>query len=213
MLNIPNILTISRIAVVPLFVYFLFRETPVSSILAYALFLAASITDFLDGYIARKFNITTPFGAFWDPLSDKIITGAAFISFSILNYIYFPWWIVAVILFREVTVTLFRIAARRKNSEMKTEFAGKLKTAFQMFTINIILIYIIIYRYLSESGIALSSKGVANSSAVWVSIVGQRWAYVIYFIPFCLGVGSALLSIISMLIYTVKNIYIFKKEL
>ncbi len=211
MKNIPNILTIFRIIIVPLFIYLIFQNTLAEVIAGYGVFILASFTDYLDGYIARKYGVTSRFGAFLDPLSDKILTGSAFIAFVIMKIVYFPAWIAAVIILREVIVTIFRILAIKIGKEMKTEFAGKLKTAFQMFSINIILIYMIIFQFFYEKGEVNSVKVRADILNSWIGIAGLPWAKLIFYTPFFLGLICALLSLISMILYIVKNSFIFKK--
>ena len=203
--NLPNILTVFRVFIIPFFVIFLFRFRLFSQIIAYVLFLIASITDYFDGYIARKYDLTSEFGAFLDPLSDKLLTGAAFISFYILKNLYIPLWMISIIIFREILVTIFRIIAVKKNKPMKTEFAGKLKTAFQMFTINIILIYQIIYYYiLKHYSISINTKN------PWALIIKGEFVNIIFYTPAILTFICAILSLVSMMLYIIKNRYLFK---
>lgn len=203
--NLPNILTIFRIVSIPIFVVCLFRYSFTSSIIAYVLFLLASISDYFDGYIARKYNLTTEFGAFVDPLSDKLLTGTAFISFYFIKALYIPLWMIVIIIFREILVTVFRIIALKKNRPMKTEFAGKLKTAFQMFTINVILIYLIIYYYILKN----IEYSLSIQTNIWSTIINGKLAGLVFYLPAILIFICAVLSLISMSLYIVKNRYLF----
>ena len=125
-MNLPNKLTIVRIIMIPFFVFFLLTDFVAGSKwIATVLFCAASITDFLDGHIARKYNLVTNFGKFMDPLADKMLVSSAFICLVAQNKI--AAWIVIVIIARECVV----IAA---------SYWGKFKTNFQMFAIILLML-------------------------------------------------------------------------
>ena len=106
-MNVPNILTVFRILLTPLFIYLLFNDFLFSNFFALLVFVLASITDAYDGYYARKYNVETEIGNFLDPLADKILVSSAFISFYLLGLI--DLWMVVVILFRDLIITLLRI--------------------------------------------------------------------------------------------------------
>ena len=107
--KIPNILTFFRIILVPFFIYSLFGMSVFSGLAALLVFIIASISDYFDGYFARKWNIHTRLGEFIDPLADKILTGGAFVSFVILRDFSIPYLLIALILLREIIVTLFTL--------------------------------------------------------------------------------------------------------
>lgn len=137
--HIPNILTISRFFLAPIFYYFAVQPTFYSKAVALSLFLLASFTDFLDGKIARQFDIRSKFGNFADPLADKILVMTALLSFAQVENLLIPLWLIIVIFVRETLVTILRIKFINKNKSMNTAFLGKLKTSFQMVSILIIL--------------------------------------------------------------------------
>lgn len=133
--NIANILTIMRIAMVPLFVWVLFLdggESVVWRLVALAIFLLAAITDRIDGQLARSRGLITDLGKLLDPIADKALTGAAFISLSILGEIW--WWVTIAILGRELIITLMRFVLIRF-VVLPASRGGKLKTVLQMTAI------------------------------------------------------------------------------
>jgi cardiolipin synthase len=137
--NLPNILTTLRVLSLPIFVYFLFQKDIAFQIWAFVIFALASITDLVDGYLARKWNQETEFGKFLDPLADKFLVIGAFTAFLILHQ-QIELWMVLVIIFRDILITFLRWLALRQGFSLRTTRMGKVKTAFQMGTICIILV-------------------------------------------------------------------------
>ncbi|MEW2352711.1 CDP-diacylglycerol--glycerol-3-phosphate 3-phosphatidyltransferase [Spirillospora sp. NPDC029432] len=131
--NIANVLTLSRIALVPLFLWMLFQEGTAWRLGAFAVFAVASITDKIDGDIARKRNLVTDFGKIADPIADKALTGAALISLSVLGELW--WWVTIVILVREIGITLMRFVVIRYGV-IPAGKGGKLKTMLQVLAIG-----------------------------------------------------------------------------
>ena len=132
-MNLPNKLTLWRIILVPFFVAALLIPFPLHTIVALVLFIAASITDMLDGRIARKRNLITDFGKFADPLADKILVLAA-----LLCFVQNGWCdciAVIIVLFREFTVTSIRLIAAAKGEVIAANIWGKVKTVTQMVAI------------------------------------------------------------------------------
>jgi CDP-diacylglycerol--glycerol-3-phosphate 3-phosphatidyltransferase len=113
-----------------------------SIIMAYILFLVAALSDFIDGWYARKFNVETSLGRFFDPLADKILTTSAFLLFVYLDVI--PTWMFLVIIIRDFTTTIMRVYGDYVKIHMKTPFQAKLKTAVQMIFVILILTLILI---------------------------------------------------------------------
>ena len=142
---LPNIITIFRIVLVPFFIYCIIGDFENSKLYAAIIFCVASISDFLDGKIARKYGIITRFGTFMDPLADKILVLSAFLTFVFLEYI--PLWMVIVIVMRDFFITVLRMFMERNGITMVTSKVGKIKTAIQMMAINVILFYMIILSY------------------------------------------------------------------
>lgn len=138
--NIPNLLTMLRLVLVPLFAWLLLREggeDQTSRIWAAVVFVLASVTDFFDGYLARKWNIVTTFGKVADPIADKALTGCALIGLSYLGEL--PWWVTIIILGREVLVTVLRFWVI-KHGVISASRGGKLKTVSQMIAIVLFLL-------------------------------------------------------------------------
>ncbi len=135
-LNLPNILTVTRLCLVPLFLLFLFHDSGHETSwrwLAFAVFAVAAITDRYDGHIARKRGLVTNFGKVADPIADKALTGGALIGLSLLNDV--PWWVTVVILVREFGITLLRVLMLRYEV-MPASTGGKVKTLVQIFAIG-----------------------------------------------------------------------------
>jgi cardiolipin synthase (CMP-forming) len=142
-LNLPNFLTILRIVMIPFFLYYLLSQHPGDRFLALMIFGIASITDFFDGYLARKWKQESPLGRFLDPLADKALVIATLIIFILLDQAV-PLYMVIIIILRDMLVTLMRYLAIRKGAEIRTTRLGKAKTMFQMFSIVLIILILIV---------------------------------------------------------------------
>lgn len=132
-MNLANRLTLSRIIMIPIFVFFLLQGDQNSMMIAGVIFILASITDFLDGYIARSRNLVTKFGKFMDPLADKLLVMSAFVCLVELQIV--PSWIVIVVLAREFIVSIFRAIAAADGIVIAASKWGKYKTVSQMIAI------------------------------------------------------------------------------
>ncbi|OGO79130.1 MAG: CDP-diacylglycerol--glycerol-3-phosphate 3-phosphatidyltransferase [Clostridiales bacterium GWB2_37_7] len=137
-MNIANKITLLRIAMIPFFMGLMLIEFPFHMELALAVFLIASFTDHLDGYLARKYNLITDFGKFMDPLADKLMVTAAFVIFIQMGKI--EAWIVFVILAREFAVSGLRSLAAAQNTIIAASSFGKLKTVTQIVTISVLML-------------------------------------------------------------------------
>lgn len=154
-MNLPNRLTMIRIVLVPLIVLIYifpyaqfgiylgyinigFVALPVKNIIILALFAIASFTDFLDGYIARKYNMVTTFGKFMDPIADKLLVNSLFILLAVDGIV--PVVPVLVMIWRDSIVDAVRMMASGKGRVMSAGMLGKLKTLLQMFTIIFVLL-------------------------------------------------------------------------
>lgn len=136
----PNTLTLTRIALIPIGVYALFLDggdNPDYQILAWCIFFILGMTDIVDGKWARRSNRITPLGAFLDPVADKALIGAAMISLSIQDR--FPWWITALILTREIGITIFRLLVI-KDGVIPASKGGKIKTLMQNFGVGFFIL-------------------------------------------------------------------------
>lgn len=118
---------------------------PVNTTAAAMLFILAAVTDYLDGYIARKYGLVTSFGKIMDPIADKFLILSAFAIFAFMKMMW--WWMFWAIALREVGVTLFRFWAMSKGAVLAAEKAGKRKTVIQMTTIGMLFITIVFYPY------------------------------------------------------------------
>lgn len=134
-MNLPNVITLIRLAVVPALVYYL--EVKGGNGIALILFLAASLTDWVDGYLARKLNQTTALGALLDPLVDKVLVTAALLGLVAQDLV--PAWSVTLVLTREFLITGLRTAAMSANILLAASWTGKTKTVVQMTAISLLL--------------------------------------------------------------------------
>ena len=140
MMAIPNILTVMRIFLTPIFIICLFSDFFGAQLWALVIFIVASITDAYDGYLARKNNMETNTGRFLDPLADKILVSSAFISFSIMGLI--DIWMVALIIFRDLFVMGLRFLMSRRGFIMITSKIAKSKTGVQVGIIIFTLLFL-----------------------------------------------------------------------
>lgn len=139
--NIPNALTLGRILIIPIFIVLLTAwHSSISHVLAAIIFALASITDYLDGYLARKWKVVTNFGKFADPMADKILVMTAFIMLVELKMV--PAWVVAIIVCRELAVTGLRLLlVENGGTVLAAAMPGKIKTFSQMFAIIFLLMH------------------------------------------------------------------------
>ncbi|RKM62770.1 CDP-diacylglycerol--glycerol-3-phosphate 3-phosphatidyltransferase [Butyrivibrio sp. XB500-5] len=138
-MNLPNKLTVARVVLIPFFVFFLLSD-PYNDILkwaALATFIIASLTDLLDGRIARKYNLVTDFGKFMDPLADKLLVCSAMIGLVELGRI--PAVIVITIIAREFIISGFRLIAADNGRVIAASYWGKFKTTFQMLMVVLMI--------------------------------------------------------------------------
>jgi CDP-diacylglycerol--glycerol-3-phosphate 3-phosphatidyltransferase len=138
--NLPNLLTLLRIVMIPFFWYLLMYdggENAATRVAATVVFVVAAITDWLDGWLARRQGLVTTFGKIADPLADKALTGVALIGLSVLDELW--WWVTILIISREVGVTLIRFGVL-KHGVIPASRGGKAKTLFQMVGITLFLL-------------------------------------------------------------------------
>ena len=139
-MNLPNKLTTFRVILIPFFVFFLLAPyfEGYGNYIALVIFIVASLTDFLDGKIARKYNLVTNFGKFMDPLADKLLVCSALICLIALDRI--PAWIVIVIISREFIISGFRLIASDNGVVIAASYWGKFKTTFQMVSVVLLIL-------------------------------------------------------------------------
>lgn len=136
-MNIANKITLFRVLLVPIFMVVLYSDMNNSHIIAGLIFIFASLTDALDGYLARSRNLVTNFGKFIDPLADKVLVSAALIT--LVEFGKIPGWIVVIIIAREFTITGFRIIAASDGVTIAASSLGKFKTITQLLAVILIL--------------------------------------------------------------------------
>jgi CDP-diacylglycerol--glycerol-3-phosphate 3-phosphatidyltransferase len=182
-LNLPNILTMTRIATIPLLAALLMSPTRSAGFWAAALFAVASITDWLDGYLARRMGIVTTFGKFLDPIADKLTVMAALIM--IMPFDRVPAWMVLVILGREIIITGLRGIASTEGIVIQASNLGKYKTIFQIVAIIGLVLH---YNYNWFFGVShtLLTVNMHNVGMffLWIATVLTIWSGVDYLIRF-----------------------------
>lgn len=170
-MNLPNKLTLMRVLLIPVFlVFFLIPQIPCHYLLAMLVFILASVTDALDGYLARKHDLVTNFGKFLDPLADKVLVMTAlacFVDQQMIGVIPF-----LIIMMREFMVSGLRLVAANSGTVIAAGFWGKLKTAFTMVTIIAILVYL---SFAKDFGsFSLSCAGTIDTVCGWI-LTGLVW--------------------------------------
>lgn len=185
-MNLPNKLTVGRIVLVPFFVAALLIDFPLNHLFALIIFSIASLTDMLDGKIARKRNLVTDFGKFADPLADKILVLAALLCFVQNGFC--DCIAVIIVLFREFAVTSIRLIAASKGKVVAANMWGKVKTVTQMIAVIAILVMQFVLE-LPEVGVSLPTD---LTFAFWA--IGEALIWV-----------STFFAIISGVIYVIQN--------
>lgn len=137
-MKVADYLTLLRIILTPVCIFFLFLPMEHKEVYAAAVFILAALTDGLDGYVARARKETTSFGKSFDPLADKILIGSALYSLYMLGKV--SWWVVTVILAREVLITILRSLAKKRGLSVAAGIWGKIKTCTQIVAIIMIIL-------------------------------------------------------------------------
>jgi CDP-diacylglycerol--glycerol-3-phosphate 3-phosphatidyltransferase len=163
-MTLPNKLTISRFVLTVAFLAVMFSQMRFHETVALVLFVGGGISDFLDGYVARRDKLITNFGILMDPLADKIMVCSAFIAFVGLNWI--PAWMVVIIVARELAITGLRLLAASKNVVLAAEGYGKHKTISQIVAIISILVW---HSYEQWGAVGKALFGIHVFGAPWVN--------------------------------------------
>ena len=184
-MNLPNKLTVMRMILIPFFVFFMLAPyfEGYGNYIATAIFIIASLTDMLDGKIARKYNLVTDFGKFMDPLADKLLVCSAMIC--LIEKGQLAAWIVIIIIAREFIISGFRLVAVDNGIVIAASYWGKFKTNFQMFAIILLMLN------LGENFPAYAGS---------IHIVEQILVYI-----------ALILTIVSLVDYLAKNIDVLKE--
>jgi CDP-diacylglycerol--glycerol-3-phosphate 3-phosphatidyltransferase len=203
-LNFPNKLTLSRILAVPLLMLCLLLETVWSDYAALLIFIAAALTDYWDGKLARRRRLVTNFGRIMDPLADKLLMATVFISFVQLGYA--PAWMVILIIGREFAITGLRVLAAAQGRVIAASPSGKHKTVSQIVAVLLILVVNALVSSLRTWAppweYALMTLG------SW----GEGILYVVYYAPYASMFVAAVLSLYSGLEYLIQNRQLFQEE-
>ena len=173
-LNLPNILTISRVAITPFFLVTILMETlPHRFLIACIIFSIASITDAIDGHLARKNNQITNFGKFLDPIADKILTTAALLAFMSMGLCNI--WIVMLVLTREFAISSVRMIAATNGVVIPANVWGKIKTVSQMVFTILIMLLGEVYFVVESSNVALFAKlpdlSLISNGLLWITAI------------------------------------------
>ncbi|PIE69058.1 MAG: CDP-diacylglycerol--glycerol-3-phosphate 3-phosphatidyltransferase [Deltaproteobacteria bacterium] len=139
MINVANILTLARIGVAPLLIIILYFPGKITCFIALVLFALAGFTDYIDGVVARKYNLVTNVGKFMDPIADKILIAAVLIMLAYLHWL--PAWIAIVVISREILVTGLRAIAADQGKVIAADKLGKAKTLTQMFALGPLMLH------------------------------------------------------------------------
>jgi CDP-diacylglycerol--glycerol-3-phosphate 3-phosphatidyltransferase len=172
-MNIPNALTVSRILIIPIIALLLIYNGEIASVIAAILFGAATITDYLDGYYARKLHIESDLGKLLDPLADKLLIATVMIMLIPLGRI--PAWIVAVVVAREMAVTGLRAMASERSVIIGANWLGKYKTAFQCAAVIPLLVHYPI--------LGLQFQ-LAGEFFLWIALFFTIWSGVDYLVGY-----------------------------
>jgi CDP-diacylglycerol--glycerol-3-phosphate 3-phosphatidyltransferase len=181
---LPNQLTILRIVLTPVFLYFFISDDLLMKQISLAVFFVAALSDWYDGWLARKFNYITEWGKFMDPLADKILTSAAFVGFVLVGLL--EWWMVAVILIRDFIITFLRIYADRKGLVFTTSYYAQWKTLLQM-----VFLYYLLIIYIGSVTLELNTK----FSKVFKALLNPELLYFIMLLITIITVHSGLFYI------------------
>ena len=191
-MNLPNKLTMFRVILVPFFVFFLLESENYNWFkwIALVIFAVASLTDLLDGKIARKYNLVTTFGKFMDPLADKLLVCSALIALIPLEAI--PAWATIIIIAREFIISGFRLVAAEKGVVIAASYWGKVKTTVQMVMVCVMLVIV-------------NPHGFGPDDVVFYSDFAASFYNVLNIVAFILMIAAVLLTVISLVDYLVKN--------
>jgi CDP-diacylglycerol--glycerol-3-phosphate 3-phosphatidyltransferase len=185
--NLPNMLTLGRIAVIPLFVWWTYDADPMYSLGAALLFTAAAVTDVVDGFLARRWNLVTVVGKFMDPLADKLIVMAALVMMVRLGRI--PAWVVIVLLSREFIVSGLRTIAASEGMVISAGQEGKWKTSLQLVGIIALVVH-----YTHRVDLLFTAQDVDFNSVgqvlIYLSTVLSVWSAAVYFRAFLQMLGK-----------------------
>ena len=205
-MNLPNKITVARICLVPVFIIVLLLPIQYANIIAMFIFIIASITDSLDGHIARSRNLVTNFGKFLDPIADKLLVAAALIALVGMNRI--PSWFVTVVIAREFIVTGIRLLANGEGRVIAASVWGKLKTITQMIAIPLLLLDTTAPLVSDKADVFMFNKLHTLITTLPENPIGN----VIGILAVVMIIVSVIITVLSGVDYLVKNKDVLKLE-
>jgi len=205
--NLANKLTMGRIIAIPFFLLFMFIGNIYTRVAALLIFILAALTDIYDGIIARHREEVTNFGKFIDPLADKLIVSAAFISFVQLRELSIPAWMVILVISREFIITGLRSVAASRGTIISASLSGKFKTTSQMVVIITILIILIVNAVLKNYWHTTPLE--LQAFLGWKGVLG----YILDRVPYWLMLVVTILTVISGFNYIFKNKQLLFEEI
>ncbi len=193
-MNLPNKISLIRIFLIPIMIFFYLADfVPYGKIVALAVFVLASCTDFIDGMIARKYNLVTDLGKFLDPIADKLLMMSALLLVVCDFVIYPPYGVIIAIIIigRELIISAFRQVAASKNFVMSADKWGKIKTIFQDIALAMLIFLALIFQY---------------------NLFSEQFVNAFQIVSYCFIGAATLLTIISGINYIVKNSKVLKED-
>ncbi|MCL2178731.1 MAG: CDP-diacylglycerol--glycerol-3-phosphate 3-phosphatidyltransferase [Proteobacteria bacterium] len=187
-LNLPNMLTLLRMAMIPIFVVLIYGATPLFSLLAGSVFALAALTDVVDGFLARRWNMITVIGKLMDPLADKLIVAAALVMMVFLNRV--PAWVVIVLLSREFLVSGLRQIAVSEGLVIAAGQEGKWKTSLQLAGIIALCVHYVhpINLLVGVYDVNFNTVGLV---LVFMSMLFSLWSAAVYFRAFIVKLSES----------------------
>ena len=192
-MTLPNQLTILRIILTPIFLYLFLSKDPLLIQISIGVFLVAALTDWYDGWLARKFNYITDWGKFWDPLADKILTSTALLGFVFVGLL--QLWMVLLIVLRDLIITLLRIYAESRGYNFVTSYYAKWKTVLQM---------VFLYYLLLLHGGLNTVEVYSGNEQLFKQLSDKNLIYIIMLV-------ITVITVHSGLTYLLKNKHLIKK--
>lgn len=187
-----NIVTLSRFFMAPIFLIFMLAGSGSGTITALIIFIIAALSDWLDGYLARKYGEVTDHGVFLDPLADKVLTTSAFVALYMLNLM--EMWMLVIIVLRDFGTTAMRSIADDKGMTMQTSYIAKVKTFLQMVVIIIAILCVALHQTNPTSDLGFYAR--------FVMVYGGIWAGLLV---------VTLLSVYSLIQYIIVNRRLFSR--
>lgn len=206
-MNLANKLTMARIIAIPFFLLFMFIGNIYTRVAALLIFILAALTDMYDGIIARHREEVTNFGKFIDPLADKLIVSAAFISFVQLRELAIPAWMVILVISREFIITGLRSVAASRGTIISASLSGKFKTTSQMVVIITVLLILIVNAVLKNY--CHTTPLELQAFLGWKRVLG----YILDRAPYWLMLVVTILTVISGFNYIFKNKQLLFEEI